>query len=73
MVERGMVRSFSAIFVVLYIAHIVPTCLRLLHMLRQFAQHLLEGFGHRHNRQRIERARKSTGKIRQTGLSKKNC
>ena len=34
-------RSFSAIFVVLYTAHIVPTCLRLLHMLRQFAQHLL--------------------------------
>ena len=41
MVERRTVRSFSAIFVVLYIAHIVPTCLRLLHMHRQFAQHLL--------------------------------
>jgi len=35
------VRSYSAIFVVLYITHIVATCLCLLHMLRQFAQHLL--------------------------------
>jgi len=35
------VRAYSAIFVVLYIAHIVSTCLRLLHMLRRFAQHLL--------------------------------
>jgi len=29
------------------------------------------GFGHQHNRQNIEHARKSTGKIRQKELSKK--
>jgi len=34
------VRPFSSIIVVLYFAHIVHTCHRLLHMLRQFAQHL---------------------------------
>jgi len=35
------VHSYSVIFVVLYITHIVPTCLRLLYMLHQFVQHLL--------------------------------
>jgi len=35
------VRLFSSIIVVLYFAHIVHTSHRLLHMLRQFAQHLL--------------------------------
>jgi len=33
---------------------------------------LMGGFVHQHNnRQRVEQARKSTGKIRQTGVSKK--
>jgi len=36
MVGRRNPALISATFVVLYIAHLVPTCLCLLHMLRQF-------------------------------------
>jgi hypothetical protein len=59
--DGGVVREISSAFLGLWVGFPLWATPNL----------LLGGFGHQHNnRQKIEHARKSTGEIRQTGLSK---